>query len=254
MLGTFDLTAFTLILMRMFGFILFNPILSRTNIPKLMQTAMALTLALIVYTGTTTMVDITFVSYIDYGITLIFEMLIGFVIGFIITLFTTIIIMGGELIDMQLGLSMSKIFDPQTNISLSLSATFFNMMFNLTFFLTNSHLYLFNIFIKSGEIIDYANVTINQHLSEVMFLIFYDCIRMSVQLALPFIVTAIIMESAVGILMKTVPQINVFVVNMQVKILIGFSLLIIITPPVSDFIGNLMDLMFEAIESVLMYL
>ena len=152
---------FMLVFMRMSGFILLNPIYGRRNIPIIAKIMIIFSLSVIItiYYGnevviTNDLLEIT-------GL-LLKEFTIGYIIGFIITLFVYVIIFGGELIDMQMGLSMSKIYDPQNNTSLSVNASFYNAMFIILFFVTDGHLTLINLFLNSHRVLPFGNFIISK--------------------------------------------------------------------------------------------
>ena len=58
-------------------------------------------------------------------------------------------------------------------------------------------------------------------------------------------------EVGVGILMKAIPQINVFIVNIQAKILIGMIVLVFMFSPMGDFINNTLVMMTDALRNVI---
>ncbi len=250
MQGMNDILTFSLIIMRMSGCILFNPILGRRNIPAMVKTAIIFVLSVILITyqeHTVVAAD----TVIEYAVLLLKEFFCGFVIGTVVNLFLNIIIFGGEIIDFQMGLSMSKIYDMQSNTSLALSATFFNALFVLLFFATDGHLVLLQLFLKSGEIVPYGSMAITQSLSVAILDIFCDCMILAVKLALPIMVVEILAEVGVGILMKTIPQINVFVVNIQAKVVLGIVFLVLLFTPMSEFLEGCIRLMFDALQYVI---
>ena len=75
----------------------------------------------------------------------------------------------------------------------------------------------------------------------------------AIQLALPVIITEIVIEVAVGILMRVVPNINVFVINMQIKLGVGLIVILTITPIMVKYLSKLNYLMLERVEDVLRY-
>jgi flagellar biosynthetic protein FliR len=72
-----------------------------------------------------------------------------------------------------------------------------------------------------------------------------------VQLSLPWIVTIMVVEVAVGIMMKVVPNINVFVVNIQMKVVCGLIVLVTIIPTLVRFMTQINGVMMERLEEAL---
>lgn len=241
---------FSFVLMRMSGFIFLNPIFGRKNIPNIIKTGLVMTLTVIVFTaGNQEFLEIT--SLFEYGILLLKEFIMGYVLGFIVSLFSYVIIFAGELIDMEMGLSMSKIFDAQSNMSISLSATYYNILYMLLFFITDAHLALLNILITSRDVVPYGSVVFNQNLSQAVLNLFEDCTYLAVKMAFPIVALEFLSTIGMGILMKAIPQINVFVVNIQLKIFVGLFLLIMLFTPMADFLDILIMNMLENVKTVL---
>lgn len=245
-----NLIAFGLVLMRMTGCIVCNPILGRRNIPALLKAGMALMLTILVYTYS----DISSIGVIDSTVEYIVlglkEFCVGFVIGFVVSLFSFIIILGGEVIDMQMGLSMSKVYDPASNVSMSLNATFYNILFVFMFFSIGGHLTLFKLFLDLEHVIPYGHVVYNTDMAAYMISVFCQCTVLGVKLAMPVIALQFLLEMGVGVLMKNIPQINVIMINIQAKIFVGFIFLVAIFSPVMSFVENIIEGMFDSINII----
>ena len=74
---------------------------------------------------------------------------------------------------------------------------------------------------------------------------------MAIKFSLPIVAIEFITEIAVGILMKMIPQINVFVVNIQAKLVIGLLMLIFLFSPMSDYLGDVINQMLLTVQSVM---
>lgn len=250
MLEMNNILLFSLIAMRISGFILFNPILGRRNIPALVKAGIILTLSFIVISYDTNQ-TVEAENTIVYAVLLLKEFGIGLVIGTITNLFLYVIILSGEVMDLQMGLSMSKIYDAQSNISLSLTSTFFNILFLLLFFTSNAHLALIRLLLNSGEIVPYGSVVFDKVVSSAVITMFCDCTVLALKFAIPILAAEIITEVGVGIMMKAIPQIDVFSVNIQAKVFLGLILLLILFTPMSEFIEKLIEIMFQYIQEAI---
>lgn len=241
---------FSLILMRMSGFILLNPILGRKNIPVQVKGGMVIVFTLLVYSFSSAQVPEP-VNSIEYAVLLIKEFAMGYVIGFVMELFFLVITFAGSIIDYQMGLSMSTIFDPQSNAQIALSGSIYHTYFMLLFFAVDGHLALFKLLITSAEAVPYGQVVFGTQVAWAMVEIFIQCIVMAVKFALPIMAIQFLTEIAVGILMKIIPQINVFVINIQAKLLIGLLMLVFLFSPMSDYLGDIISQMLLTVESTI---
>lgn len=249
---TIDLTgvvAFFLVMLRMTGMLVFNPIFGRRNVPVMLNAAFAFILT---YTLTASMSfpvlpNPTLFSMVYMAIK---ELAVGMLAGFVLQLFLSVLIVSGEVIDMQLGIGMSKIFDPASNSSISLSSTILNIMFVMLFFLTNNHLTFIYLTAQTFEIIPLGVATINPNVFYHIAELFSIIIVFSMKLCLPIAVVEVVVTFAVGMITRIIPQINIFVVNIQFKLLIGMLVMVMLVPSFTSFMENLLIICFDNIQLV----
>lgn len=250
---TAHLTLFSLVLMRMSGFILLNPILGRRNIPMTVKAGLILALTLPVYSFSSAeipQVDNTIV----YGVMLLKEFAVGYVIGFVTELFFMVITYAGFVMDFQMGLSMATVYDPQSNSQIPVTGGLLQAYFVLLFFAVDGHLALMKILLTSAEIVPYGGVLITQNIGMRIVEIFTQCIEMGVKFAMPILAAEFLVEMGVGILNKAVPQISIFIINIQLKIIVGLGLLVILFSPISDYVEKIVTTMVKTIEGILTFL
>jgi len=243
-----EFTYFLLILARMSGCVFFNQIFGRGNLPAIYKISLSLMLAITVYGILPPADDIIITSVLEYGLIILKEVFIGYLIGYIISIFFSIVVIAGEIIDLQIGMSMSKIYDPSSNVSMGISGSFLNAFIILLFFSARGHLSLIQIFITSCKLINIGSFTIPQNLFYNMVEMFSQILILAIKLALPILAVEIITEAGIGILMKAIPQIQVFSVNIQLKLFVGLFLMMILVPSFSSFLENVLTIMFETIE------
>ena len=250
---TAQITLFSLILMRMSGFILLNPILGRKNIPVQVKTGIIFVLTLTVYSFSSgEAFDIS--SPLEYGFLLLKEFAAGYVVGCVTELFFFVITFAGFIMDFQMGLSMSTVYDPQSNAQLPVSGSLLQTFYLMLFFAVDGHLALLKILLSSAEIIPYGGILLTQDLAAKMIDLFSECVLMGVKFAFPILAAEFLMEMGVGILNKIVPQINVFVINIQLKITVGLTLLVFLISPIGEFLSNLVTVMIKSIQEILTFL
>lgn len=238
---------FMLVMMRMTGMIMFNPILSRRNIPVMVNAGLAFLLAIVI-TGSTSFPPMGDVTFFQFTYFVLKELAIGLIAGVIIQMFMSALVMGGEIIDMQLGIGMAKEFDPTTNSSISVSSQMFNIMFTIGFFQSNAHLTLIHMTAKTFDIIPLGQLSFNADAIMAIPELFTLVFLLSVKLCLPILVIEVVVTFAVGMVMRVIPQINIFVVNIQFKLVVGLLVMVILVPTFSAFCENLLMICFENIQ------
>ncbi len=248
--GTQEFMLFSLILMRMCGFIFLNPILGRRNIPAMAKIGMAFALAILIYPLSTGEIpDIG--SPIEFGVLLMKEFLVGYLLGFIMQLFAFVVTHAGAIIDFHMALGMATVFDAQNGVQVALTGNVLNVFFMLLFFAVDGHLALMDILVTSAEIVPYAQIGFGREAAMAVLEVFYDCVLMGVKMAFPVIGISLVMDVGIGILMKIIPQINVFILDIPLKIIIGFVMLLFLLAPISNFLGNLITDMMRAAQHAL---
>lgn len=240
-----------LIFARVMGIFSFNPIFSRRNIPASVRIGASLALALVIASSQLGYSEVEYNSAGTFALAVVMETFVGFVLGFITQLFLSTILVAGDVMDTQSGLGMAKIFDPASGVQMPLFGSVTTYMFILYFFVTNAHLSYIKIFALSFEIIPLGVDSINMNLGMLIVEYFGTILTLAAKLAIPMIVAQLLLEICMGILMKAVPQIQVMVVNIQVKLLFGLILLFILAVPTSDFLQRYMDTMLETLEGIL---
>ncbi|HHV31935.1 flagellar biosynthetic protein FliR [Caproiciproducens sp. LBM24188] len=249
----YDFTLLLLIFMRMSGCILFNPIFGRRNIPVVIKIGLSLMLSVFTY-NLVPVQHLAISSFLVFFVELLKELMVGFIVGYVIQLFLSVILMSGETMDMQIGISMSKIYDPSSNISMPLTGSLMNAMFILIFFASNSHLTLIQVFVKLCTLVPYGSLNFQPELMSNLLSLFSLILIYSVKMSLPVLAAELITEIAVGIVMRAVPQIDVFTINIQMKVIIGFLMIFLLVPAFSAFLERMISLMFDNLNHVFIQL
>ena len=235
---------------RVLGVIVFNPIFGRQVVPGIVKVGLSLGLSLFI--SETVNSFVLNYSGIDMMIVMIKELAVGLILGFIMTLFFSIFHFGGQLVDYQMGLAMATMYDPTTNSQVSISGNMMTIFYSLLFFVTNSHMNMMAVTARSYNVAPLGYEAISGEVSLYIIELFAYILIYAVQLALPWIVTIMVVEVAVGIMMKVVPNISVFVVNIQLKVICGLVILITVIPVLVRFMTQINTLMMQRFDEVIM--
>ncbi len=240
--------AFLLILVRITGFIYTAPFFSLRNVPNRLKGGLAIFMtAILFYTVTYSAPE--YDSVIDYAVLIVGEALAGAIMGFFANIAYHIVSFAGQIIDMEIGFSMVNELDPATDIQTTITANFYGYAVLLMMIITNLHHYFIKAIIDSFQVIGLGEVSINPGSYQLMidFLINYFVIGF--RIVLPVFAAILVVNTILAILAKIAPQMNMFVIGMQIKIFIGlFVLLLVIEmiPSVADFIFNEMVYMLKS--------
>lgn len=245
--------AFVFVTARISGIFTFNPIFSRQNVTARIKigATLAFSVVTLMYMGGSVYYNVSGVP--DLVFTLLKELLIGLVLGFMMNLIMTVIIYAGDVIDTQIGFGMAKAMDPGTGIQMPVFASLYYYMFILYFFIIGGHLKYIELFIMSYDTLPIGFSFTADSLNLVSFIFNYmgTVMVLAVKFAMPIIAAELITEFIIGVMMKAVPSIQIFVLNIQLKILIGMLVLLSIAKPMSDFLEYLLEIMFGNLNNAL---
>ena len=245
-----QLYLFELIFMRMSGFLLFNPLLGRSNLPAMVKTGMALVLSILVFGTAGTGVPQPD-TLVELAFRLLLELGIGLVLGFVMRVVFSVVQIGGEVIDTQMGMTMAQIYDASSQANLSVTASLLNILLILDFFAENGHYTLMRLLTTSGELVPYGAAALGDGVYAYVIELFLACMLLAVKLAMPILAAELLGEVGMGVLMKAIPQINAFVINIELKVIIGLLLFFLLLTPLNEFLLELESGMLSELGRIL---
>ena len=236
---------FLLVFTRMTGALLFNPFLGRRSVPAVAKVGLALLLTAILF-PTLKAPYASMPTPMSFMLALVKELLIGYALGLIVNLVISWVMMAGEIMDMEMGTSMSRMYDPGSGISMPLTGTVLNILITLIFFSTNGHLTLIKIVSQSLSMLPPGPQMVSFQVGWYVAGMMGDMIVLAVKLAMPVLAIELLSEAGMGVLMRIVPQINVFSVSIQLKMGIGIAVVVLALPAIGRLIDSTLGQMFDA--------
>ena len=164
-----------------------------------------------------------------YILLVIKEAMIGLFIGIIAYIIMAAIQIAGGFIDFQMGFAIANIIDPQTGAQSPLFGQFFNSLAMLLLLALNGHHLLLDGIFYSYQFLPIDQV--GRHLVKNVCRICREDIcttfAIAFQMSIPIVATLFLVDLALGITARTVPQLNIFVVGFPIKIGVSFLVLFI---------------------------
>ncbi len=191
-----------------------------------------------------------------YGMIVAKEALTGLILGFGVSICTSIVAFAGRIIDMETGLSMVNLMDPTTREMSSMSGVFYQYMVTLILMVSGMHRYLLQALAETYVLIPVNGAVFHtDKLLETMLLFLKDYILIGFRICLPVFAVMLLLNAVLGIMAKVSPQMNMFAVGLQLKVLVGLCVLFItvrMLPGISDFIYTEMkQMMASFVESIM---
>nr|WP_279286935.1 flagellar biosynthetic protein FliR [Heliobacterium chlorum] len=241
---------------RVAGIFVLAPIFNFPGISTTVKIGFSFLLSLIVMlTLPTSSLFVPPTDLVSYVLILLQEIVIGLSIGFILQLVYAAILTAGQIIDLQLGFGIVNIMDPMWGTQVPMTGTFLQILALLLFVTYDGHLLLVKTLMDSFHMIPVGGTALtlahSGQLADFMTRLVCSVLLTGVQLAMPIIGVILINDIAMGIVSRTVPQMNLFVVGVPVKILVGIAFLWIILPFYVEGLNRLYEISFSNVHDFL---
>lgn len=156
-----------LIVMRMSGFLLVNPLFGRTTVPGIVKAGVTLAFSVFVWGAEDAAVTAPG-TVAELVVRLLLELCVGLILSFVMQLFFSVVQLGGEIIDAQMGLNMAQVYDSSSQVNMTVTASLLHVLMVLTFFAENGHYTLLRIALASGKVLPYGTASLGEAVSSGM--------------------------------------------------------------------------------------
>ncbi len=236
----YDLEYFLLILVRVSCFIFIAPFFSMRNTPARVRVALSVFVALLLYEAVTPTEALVYETEIDYAILVMKEAIAGLLIGFGANICMSILNFAGSVVDMETGLSMAQLMDPNSYEQTSLTGVFYQYIYTMMLIATGMYRYLLGALADTFILIPIGGAVFRREaLLETIIKFLSDYIVIGFRIVLPIFCVILLLNAILGVLAKVSPQMNMFAVGIQLKILVGLAVMFLtvqMMPGAADFI------------------
>lgn len=229
---------FILILIRIASFVYVAPFFNMANTPVRLKIGFALVLSMLVYELSPN-IAYEYSGMFDYAIIVVKECVVGLVLGAMTSFCIQIIMFAGRMIDLDIGLSMASLFDPTTRAQVGLMGNLYYYMLMLLLIISGLHSYLITAIVDTYVVIPIGGMKGNISIYETVMRFMSDYFVIGFRIALPVFASILLLNCILAILAKIAPQMNMFVIGMQLKIFAGIIVIfvaIVMLPAVSNHI------------------
>ncbi|MCI8977335.1 MAG: flagellar biosynthetic protein FliR [Lachnospiraceae bacterium] len=250
-----DLEYFLLIFIRVASFVFIAPFFSMSNTPKNVRVALSFFVAFLLYQSMPRQ-EVVYDSLIGYTIVILKEVITGLLIGFAANLCSTIVAFAGQIASMEMGLSMASMMDPTTRENTTVTGVYYNYIILLLLMSSGMHRYFLKALAETYILIPVNGAVLNhEKLLNAMIEFLSDYIIIGFRICLPIFAVMIILNAVLGVLAKVSPQLNMFAVGMQMKVLVGLAILLVtasMLPDAANFIYDQMRRMVATFVETMM--
>lgn len=242
---------FLMILVRVASFVYIAPFFGMNNTPGRVKIGFSAFLAIILYQIIQPKETLVYSGVIEFAIIALKEGITGLLIGFAANICNSIIVFSGKVIDMEIGLAMANMYDPTTQTQSGLTGTMYNYFIMLLLIGTDMHHYILRALIDTYQLIPVNGAVFDwDHLMGSMAMFVSDLMVLGFRIVLPIFACSMILNCILGIMAKVAPQMNMFAVGIQLKILLGFGIMFLtvtLLPSIANMIFTEMKRMIVSV-------
>lgn len=236
--------AILLILVRMSGLFILSPVFGRQNMPALFKVGFSFFLTLIYVSANNDLAVDYQGSMVLYVIFVAKELAIGIVMGYVTYIIMSGIYLAGQIIDNQIGFGYANVLDPITNIQVPLTSNFYYTYIILIFLLINGHHMIIRALFYSYEVIPLGQLTFSTDVINELGGLMAEMFGIALRISAPIIAAVFIADVVLGVLSKTIPEMNVFMLGMPIKVFLGLAIITITISnavPIAEGLTSLME-------------
>lgn len=245
----YDLEYFLLILCRVTAFVYVCPFFGTRGVPNRVKIVFSIFTSLLLYQTLTPAANmVTYTNVMGYALIVIKETVAGLLLGYGAMMCTTIVNFAGSVADMETGMSMATLMDPTTNQNTSITGVLYQYAFMLCMIASGMYRYLLGALADSFVLIPVNGAVFHGVLildAMVEFMSRY--ILIGFRIILPIFCVILLLNAVLGVLAKVAPQMNMFAVGMQLKVIVGLSVLFFSM----GMLANAADFIFEEMKEMI---
>jgi len=223
------LPVFALVLSRLGGLIMFQPVLGGLSVPPAVRALIAIAMAALVTPFVTGGAAALNVAHLPLAIAN--ELALGALLGLAVRMCFLGLELGGLLIATESGLAFGRIADPNTGVEQSMLSTMYVQLGVVVFLIVGGHRVLMEIAIDTFQTIPLLTQNgLTDGGVELLFSAITLAGQVAIRAAAPVLITLFLINLAMGFVSRTVPQLNILTVGFSLKGLVAFVLMAVSVP------------------------
>ena len=164
-------------------------------------------------------------GFFPYALAMMREVGMGITMGFVVLLLFIGIQFAGQLAGLQMGFGIVNVIDPQSSEQVSIIGQFLNILAILIVLVTSGHHMILRGLAASFEAVPLNGVEFKGEIGQKIIELSGDIFILAIQISAPVMIALFLISVALGILARTVPQMNVFIVGFPLQLAVGIAVL-----------------------------
>lgn len=226
------------------------PVIGAKTIPVRVRVFLTLSMTFLIVPTLKNSLNIDPISLESVLVTLN-QILIGLAMGLILHMFVQLFVMGGQIIAMQSGLGFASLVDPQSGATVPVLSQFYLILVTLVFLILDGHHAVIKLVIESFSLIPIATKGLN--LTDYSGIAYFGAwmFKGAVALALPAVVSMLLVNLSFGVMTRAAPQLNIFTIGFPITLTIGLVLVFLTSAYILPFIQEQLDQALNFMHGIL---
>jgi flagellar biosynthetic protein FliR len=240
---------FFLVFARVAGLLFATPVLGNKNVPPVSRTLLALLVTMVILP----IVPVSRLAPESPGFipALISEVILGGFLGFIGTLLFAAAELGGHIAGLQMGFAIANVLSPEGELQTSVFSSLMGLTALLVFVMSDAHHLFITALVRSFDTLPLGTFTVDAARTGSLLRMSTGIFRYGLALAAPVLAITIFITVALGIISRTMPQVDVFFMSFAINIVAGISAFILSLPFLFAGIERLIDVLNGELLNVL---
>lgn len=221
---------FLFTLLRVSAVLVTMPIIGNAYVPRQVKGGLSLLMTIIIYPVVQQDLSAVTLELFPLLWRMAAEVAVGIIIGFTARFVFAGIQFAGDVIGFQMGFSMANVFDPSTSQQVSVIAEFQYMMAMLIFLFVDAHHIFLTAIVDSFRLLNLADLRFSGELFQQLVTLSGYVFVIAVKISAPIVAVLLFVNVGLGVIARTVPQINIFIVGIPLQIFVGLIFVGITAP------------------------
>jgi len=220
-----DLTTFLLVLARIAGLVLAAPVFGHLLVPVRVRAGLAMVLAAALAPAVAPGPAAAPATLAALAGALALESALGVLLGLVAQLVFAGVQLGGQIAGIQMGFGIVNLIDPQSNAQVTIIAEWQQLLALLVFLVLDVHHLLLRALLESFRSAPPGALAVTALGLRGAVGLAAELFTLGVRIAAPVLIALLLTNGALGVLARTIPQLNVFVVGFPVNVGVGLIVL-----------------------------
>jgi flagellar biosynthesis protein FliR len=224
-LSALEFEKLLMLIMRVGGILFTAPIFSHKSVPGMVKVGLIILLSLIILPTIAPMKMNLPPDLLGLSVVLVKEIAAGLAIGFTAQLLFIGVQFAGDLIGLQIGFGIVNVMDPNSDAQVPLIGQYQTIIATLIFLSLDGHHMVLSAISSSLQAAPLGQINFTGASADIIVRGGVNTLAQGIKLGAPCIVTLFLLDVAMGVVARTVPQMNIFIVGFPLKIGAGLLML-----------------------------